>query len=122
VDKTGKGRFGGGVKPDNSDGFQNYENGGATGAYAYFTLAALYDLGRRAEADRIFFPMLKGYGECGFEGRGANGMSNDWRRWDGTPMGYEGYLTDDYYAMLAVPLRQEETRWESGYRAWMEMG
>ncbi len=116
VDKRGKGRFGGGVKPDNSDGFQNYENGGATGAYAFFTLAALYDLGRRADADRILFPMLKGYGECGFEGRGASGMSNDWRRWDGTPMGYEGYLTDDYYAMLAVPLRQEETRWESGYR------
>ncbi|HUY82400.1 MAG TPA: twin-arginine translocation signal domain-containing protein [Acidobacteriaceae bacterium] len=116
VDKTGKGRYGGGVQPDNSDGFQNYENGGATGAYAYFTLAALYDLGRKEEADRIFFPMLKGYGACGFEGRGANGMSNDWRRWDGTPMGYEGYLTDDYYAMMAVPLRQEETRWESGFR------
>jgi hypothetical protein len=116
VDKRGHGRFGGGVLPDNSDGFQNYENGGATGAFAFFTLAALYDLGRKAEADQILFPMLTEYGECGFEGRGAGGMSNDWRRWDGTPKGYEGYLCDDYYAMLAVPLRQSETPWQSGFR------
>ena len=38
-------RFGGGAKADNSDGFQIYENGGATACFAYFTLAALYDLG-----------------------------------------------------------------------------
>ncbi|MGH9342518.1 MAG: twin-arginine translocation signal domain-containing protein, partial [Terriglobia bacterium] len=91
VDKRGNGRFGGGVLPDNSDGFENYENGGATGAFTFFTLAALYDLGRKAEADRILFPMLGEYGKCGFSGRGATGMSNDWRRWDGTPKGYEGY-------------------------------
>ncbi|HEV2326424.1 MAG TPA: hypothetical protein VGS10_20975 [Terracidiphilus sp.] len=116
VDKRGPGRFGGGVLPDNSDGFQNYENGGATASFAFFTLAALYDLGRKAEADQILFPMLGAYGECGFEGRGAGGMSNDWRRWDGTPKGYEGYLCDNYYAMLAVPLRQSETAWPSGFR------
>lgn len=116
VDKRGPGRFGGGVLPDNSDGFQNYENGGATGSFAFFTLAALYDLGRKAEADQILFPMLTGYGECGFQGRGASGMSNDWRRWDGTPKGYEGYLCDNYYAMLAVPLRQSETPWQAGFR------
>ncbi len=116
VDKRNHGAIGGGVLPDNSDGFQNYENGGATACFAFFTLAALYDLGRKAEADKIFFPMLKGFGECGFSGRGAKGRSNDWRRWDGTPMGYEGYLADNYYALLAVPLRQTETRWQSGFR------
>ena len=116
VDKRDHGNVGGGVRPDNSDGFQNYENGGATGSFAFFTLAALYDLGRKAEADKILFPMLDGYGECEFSGRGANGRSNDWRRWDGTPMGYEGYLGDNYYTMLAIPLRQSETRWQSGFR------
>ncbi len=116
VDKRGKGRFGCGVRPDNSDGFENYENGGATGAFAFFTLAALYDLGRREEGDMILFPMLDEYARCGFSQRGADGMSNDWRRWDGTPTGYEGLLTDDYYALLAVPLRQAETRWNSGFR------
>jgi Bacterial alpha-L-rhamnosidase 6 hairpin glycosidase domain len=106
VHRTPDGHFGGGVRQDNADGFQKYENGGATGCFAYFTLAALYDLGRRAEADAILFPMLQEYDKGGFEGRGAHGRSNDWRMWDGTPMGYEGFLTDNYYTLLAVPLRQ----------------
>jgi len=116
VDKRGNGRFGCGVRPDNSDGFENYENGGATGAFAFFTLAALYDLGRKAEADEILFAMLDEYGQNGFQQRDAAGQSTDWRRWDGTPKGYEGLLTDDYYALLAVPLRQTETRWQGGFR------
>jgi hypothetical protein len=109
VHRAGDGHFGGGVRADNADGFQKYENGGATGCFVYFTLAALYDLGRRAEADAILFPMLKEYHEGGFEGRGAKGRSNDWRMWDGTPMGYEGFLTDNYYTLLAVPLREEHS-------------
>ena len=85
-------RFGGGKREDNTDGFQIYENGGATGCYAYFTLAALYDLGRRDEADHILFPMLDAFDKGGFSGRGANGNTNDWRTWDGTAWGYEGFL------------------------------
>jgi hypothetical protein len=116
VHKSPDGHIGGGVRPDNSDGFQNYENGGATGSFAFFTLAALYDLGRKDEADKILFAMLDEYGRCGFEGRGAQGRSNDWRRWDGTPMGYEGYLTDNYSTMRAGPVRQSEEPWQSGHR------
>jgi hypothetical protein len=95
-------RFGGGIKEDNSDGFQRYENGGATGCYAYFTLAALYDLGRIDEADKMLFPMLKGFAQGAFQGRCENGMSKDWKAWDGTCWGYEGYLVDNYYTLLAV--------------------
>jgi len=116
VHKDPDGHHGGGVLADNSDGFQNYENGGATGCFAFFTLAALYDLGRKEEADKILFAMLGEYDRGGFEGRGAQGRSNDWRRWDGTPMGYEGFLTDNYYTLLAVPLRQSEIHWKDGYR------
>jgi Bacterial alpha-L-rhamnosidase 6 hairpin glycosidase domain len=116
VHRTEDGRYGGGVKADNSDGWQNYENGGATGSFAFFMLAALYDLGRKEEADKILFPMLAEYGRCGFEGRDAKGNSNDWRRWDGTAKGYEGLLTDNYYALLAVPLRQSAIGWQSGFR------
>src|SRR5215469_10092756 len=105
VHRTKDGRFGGGIRPDNADGFQKYENGGATGCFAYFTLAALYDLGRRDEADAILFPMLQEYGRGGFEGRDALGHSNDWRMWDGTAKGYEGFLTDNYYTLLAVVKR-----------------
>jgi len=116
VHKEKDGLRGGGVLPDNSDGFQNYQNGGATASFAFFTLAALYDLGRKADADRTLFAMLGEYDKGGFEGRGESGRSNDFRRWDGTPMGYEGFLTDNYYALLAVPLRQTEIAWESGFR------
>jgi len=106
VHRTPDGHFGGGVREDNADGFQKYENGGATGCFAYFTVTALYDLGRCAEADTILFPMLEEYERGGFEGRDANGKSNDWRMWDGTAKGYEGFLTDNYYTMLAVLERE----------------
>jgi hypothetical protein len=98
-------RFGG-SKEDNNDGFQIYENGGATACFAYFTLAALYDLGRIEDGDRILFPMLRAFAAGDFQGRDANGMSKDWRTWDGTCWGYEGFLSDNYYALLAVLDRQ----------------
>ena len=95
-------RFGGPEKEDGSDGFQIYENGGATACMAYFTIQALYQLGRHEEADAILFPMLYGFEQGGFQGRGPNGMTYDWKAWDGTPHGYEGLLVDGYQALLAV--------------------
>jgi hypothetical protein len=93
---------GGGKKEDGSDGFQIYQNGGATASFAYFTLQALYQLGRRKEADAILLPMLRGFEDGGFQGFGSNGKSLDWKAWDGTPHGYEGLLVDSYQAPLAV--------------------
>ncbi len=78
-------RWGAGQKEDGSDGFQIYQNGGTSACFAYFTLAALYDLGRREEADRILFPMLDALEKGEFQGFGPNGMTNDWKAWDGTP-------------------------------------
>jgi hypothetical protein len=93
---------GGGEKEDGSDGFQIYQNGGATASFAYFTLQALNQLGRRKDADAILFPLLRGFEEGGFQGSGPNGKSFDWKAWDGTPHGYEGLLVDGYQALLAV--------------------
>ena len=98
-------RWGGGA-----NAFQIYENGGATACFAYFTLAALYDLGRRDEADRILFPMLEAFEKGGFQGYGPNGMSNDWKTWNGVPWGYEGFLVDNYYALLAVLAREKQLK------------
>ena len=95
-------RFGGPKMEDGTDGFQVYENGGATACYAYFTLQALYKLGRGKEADAILFPMLRAFEQGGFQGRAPNGMTYDWKAWDGTPHGYEGLLVDGYQALLAV--------------------
>jgi len=84
------------------DPFQVYQNGGATGSFEYFTLEALYQLGRRAEGDALLFPLLKGYEDGGFQGFGPGGKSYDWKSWDGKPHGYEGLLVDNYQALLAV--------------------
>lgn len=95
-------KFGEPQHEDGSDGFQFYENGGATGCYAYFTVKALFKLGREAEARKIFHPMLEGYARGEFQGFGENGMSRDWRDWKGGCHGYEGLLVDNYFALLAV--------------------
>ena len=95
-------RWGGPEREDGLDGFQIYENGGATACYAWFTLQALYDLGRKAEADAILYPMLKGFEDGGFQGRGPNGMTYDWKDWNGGPHGYEGLLVDGYMTLLAA--------------------
>jgi len=94
--------WGGGDKEDGSEGFQIYENGGASACYVYFTIQALYQLGRHKEADAILFPMLRAFEDRGFQGYGPNGRTYDWRDWDGTAYGYEGLLVDGYMTLLAV--------------------
>lgn len=93
-------RWGGGELEDNSDGFQIYENGGTSACYAFYTISALYKLGRYEDGDRIYFPMLRAFERGDFQGRGENGMTFDWRMWDGTPYGYECLLADNYTSML----------------------
>lgn len=95
-------RFGGPTKADGSDGFQIYENGGASACFAYFTIQALRELGRDKEADAILFPMLESFKAGGFQGRGPNGRTSDWTSWDGEPHGYEGLLVDGYLTLLAA--------------------
>ncbi|MBI5394032.1 MAG: hypothetical protein HZA91_01915 [Verrucomicrobia bacterium] len=87
---------------DGSDGFQFYENGGATGCYVYFTLKALYQLGRVEDARRILYPMLEGYAAGEFQGFDKSGMSRDWKDWKVGGHGYEGLLVDNYLTLLAV--------------------
>ena len=94
-------RWGGGELEDNSDAFQIYGNGGATGCFAFFTIGALYHLNRVTEGDQIFYPMLESYDQGSFSGTDPDGMSRDWKMWDGSSCGYEGFLVDNYYALLA---------------------
>jgi hypothetical protein len=100
-------RWGGGVKEDGSDGFQVYENGGATACFAYFTVAALYRLGDKEHGDRILMPMLEAFARQGFSDRAPNGNTYDWKDWHGGAHGYEGFLVDNYYALMAVLDRAE---------------
>jgi hypothetical protein len=105
-----KARFGGGEKADGSEGFQHYENGGATAAFAHFTMTALYEMDRRKQADEILLPMLGAFDRNEFEGRDFLDRSKDWKSWDGAAFGYEGYLGDNYYAMLSVLARHGRLR------------
>ena len=83
--------------------FQVYENGGATGCYAYFTIHALFKLGMRQEAEAILFPMMESYTHNGFQGQCADSqMTRDWKTWNGECWGYEGFLVDNYLPFLAV--------------------
>ncbi len=89
---------------DGSDSYGVFENGGATAAMAYFYIQALYQLGRRQEADRILWPMMKTYAAGGFQNGIEPGweIGGEWRHWNGTPSGYEGFLADCYYTQLAL--------------------
>jgi hypothetical protein len=100
--KSPPGQFGIPQLDDGSDGFQFYENGGATGCWAYFTIKALYKLGRVQDAQRILDPMLESYKSGDFQGFDTKGHSFDWRDWSGHGHGYEGLLVDNYLALLAV--------------------
>jgi hypothetical protein len=92
--------LGGGDLPDGSDGFQHFQNGAATACFAYFYVQALYEMGRYEEGAAILGPLMRGYAEGMFQdGQGGRG---EWRRWDGTPSGLEGYLADSYHAQMAL--------------------
>ena len=95
-------RFGAPRKADGSDGFQIYCNGGLTACFAFFTIQALRKLGRNQDADSILYPMLKSFEEGGFQGRGPDGYTYDWKDWNGNPHGYEGLLVDGFLTLLAA--------------------
>ncbi len=95
-------RFGEPQLEDGSDGFQFYENGGATACFAYFFIHALYRLGRVEEARRILHPMLQSFARGDFQGFDESGRSRDWKNWRGGGHGYEGFLADSYYTLLAA--------------------
>ena len=88
---------------DGTDAFQFYENGGATSSFAYFTVKALYQLGRIEDARKIFLPMLESFRTGEFMGFGPNGQSKDWRDWNGGCHGYEGLLVDGFLPLTCVP-------------------
>jgi hypothetical protein len=83
--------------------FQAYENGGATGCYVYYTIHALYQVGMKKEAEEIFMAMMESYKEGSFQGNcEGSDMTKDWKTWKGECWGYEGFLVDNYHALLAM--------------------
>jgi hypothetical protein len=100
---------GGGKREDNLDGFQIYENGGATACFTYFTIHALQKLKRKKDADAILLPLLKSMSDGNFQGRCDSGRTKDWKTWTGECWGYEGFLVDNYMFLLTVLERNNTT-------------
>ena len=93
------------LEEDGSDSYQNYFNGGATSFFAYWYIQALYQVGERAEANRILFSLLQtlGKGRGGLEeGITGTGAGGEWRDWEGVPTGMEGYMADSYHFLVSI--------------------
>ena len=99
---TNEKRWGGPSLEDGSDSFQIYENGGATSCHVYFTIKALQILDRKIDADMILRPMIEALNKSDFSGKCTNGMSKDWKKWNGECWGYEGFLCDGYLFLLNI--------------------
>jgi hypothetical protein len=100
------------AREDGSDAFQQYLNGGISGAQTLDFLVAHYLVGKGEAADHILRQMLARQQGIGFQ-NGVQNVANkgiDIVTWDGKPCGYEGYLADVYYFLMAVPLREPALR------------
>lgn len=98
--------------PHNS--FQQYLNGGACPAWSGFFIQALYQTGRKAEADAMFWPLMQAYGKGRFNTGSAyrrEGLPRvdsgklenaEWWYWDGRPQTAEGYLVDMYQPVAVL--------------------
>jgi hypothetical protein len=53
-------------------------------------------------ASELMRAMLKSYANNTFLGFGENGMSRDWRDWNGGCHGYEGLLVENFKALLCI--------------------
>jgi len=99
-------------REDGTDTFQQYQNGAANALVGAHFMAAHYVVGQAEEADQILKAMLRRQAQ----GKFHNGVTDkahyggEWTTWDGQPCGYEGYLADVFYFLLAVVLREPELR------------
>ncbi|MCX5771946.1 MAG: hypothetical protein NTZ09_16975 [Candidatus Hydrogenedentes bacterium] len=103
-------------QPDGLDTWQIYMNGAITAGHVYHFLAAHYavgtDAGMNEQADAILDAMLATQDKGGFQ----NGVKDeypkgiDWRKWNGDPCGYEGFLADNARFLLAVLTRNPQFR------------
>ncbi len=83
--------------------FQQYENGGASINWSYFTVKAFRKAGLNQQVQTITDGILSGIDAGEFQGPAPAGdMTKDWKTWNGECWGYEGYLCDGYLVLLAL--------------------
>jgi hypothetical protein len=95
------------LRDDGTDSFQHYMNGGITPGMTIHFLMAHYVAGVPDKADMILRAMVDhGKFQAGVE----SGKPIDWTTWDGSPCGYEGYLSDAFAFVQAIVLREQSFR------------
>lgn len=94
---------------DGMDTWQIYMNGGATPAYEYYFIQALYRTGQYKTAERLLWALMKSYEKgtfnCGIQLRGQkqrNPVGSAFYEWNGSRGRGEGYLPEDWDGLEAL--------------------
>lgn len=96
-------------RSDGSDTWQVYMNGGATPAFEYYVIQALYQTGQYQAAERLLWPLMQSYEKgtfnAGIELPGLqqrNPVGSAFYRWNGSHGAGEGYLPEDWDGVEAL--------------------
>lgn len=108
----------GGTKPDGSETFQRYLNGGAVVSTTMWFLVANYMVGNDERADAILEKMVERQHKGFFPNGGGfqNGVVDinpygaEFFDWSGKTCGYEGHLVYSFNFLQAIPLRDPSVR------------
>lgn len=97
------------MRKDGMDTWQVYMNGGATPAYDYYFIQALYRTGQHKEAEHLLWSLMRSYEEgtfnCGIKLHGLmqrNPVGSAFYEWNGSKGRGEGYLPEDWDGVEAL--------------------
>ena len=98
--------------PKQADGmntWQVYMNGGATPAFEYYVIQALYQTGQYEAAERLLWPLMESYEKGTFNAgiqlpkqKQRNPVGSAFYVWDGSRGRGEGYLPEDWDGVEAL--------------------
>ena len=96
-------------RPDGTDTWQVYMNGGATPPYEYYFIQALYRNGLGEDAERLLWPLMGSYEKSTFNAgiefpgqKQRNPVGSAFYEWDGSRGRGEGYLPEDWQGLDAL--------------------
>ncbi len=84
-----------------------YQNRGATHSQSRHFVQAMYEVGLTEQADHLLEELCTSLADGSAFGGCGSGV--DWRRWDGSPSGYEGLLSDQF-GLLAVAIDRYKSK------------
>ena len=94
---------------DGMDTWQVYMNGGATPAFEYYFLQALYQTGQSEAAERLLWPLMESFEKGTFNAgvqlprqKQRNPVGSAFYVWDGSRGRGEGYLPENWQGVAAL--------------------